>query len=107
LEGAKLGDDLLAAYRRSAVFVTASATGSLDKVVVEALSCGTPVLAASAVFSGFKGVHVAEGGWDADAVAFVASRLARPLTDLEAREDVIAKASLKTLISRLVSILLD
>lgn len=106
LEGAKLGDALLAAYQRSAVFVTASATGSLDKVVVESLSCGTPVLAASSVFAGFKGVHVAENGWDTEAVAFVASRLTRPLTDAEARKDVEARASLKVLISRLVRILL-
>jgi glycosyltransferase involved in cell wall biosynthesis len=107
LEGAKLGKDLLAAYQRSAVFVTASATGSLDKVVVESLSCGTPVLAASSVFSGFKGVHVAEGGWDEEAVAFAVSRLTRPLTDIEARKDVEARASLKVLVSRLVRILLD
>ncbi|MCK9361103.1 glycosyltransferase family 4 protein [Patescibacteria group bacterium] len=107
LDGAKLGDELLTAYQRAAVFVTASETGSLDKAVLEALSCGTPVLASSPVFAGFKGVHIAERGWDEEAVAFVASRLARPMTDESAREDVGAKASLKALISRLVSILLD
>ncbi len=106
LDGAKLGDEWLSAYRRAAVFVTASETGSLDKVVLESLSCGTPVLAASTVFAGFKGVHVANKGWDDEAVAFVASRLARPITDMEARKDVEAKAGLKALITRLVRILL-
>jgi glycosyltransferase involved in cell wall biosynthesis len=106
-DGAKLGDELIELYRRSAVFVTASETGSLDKAVLEALSCGTPVLAASHVFAGFDGVHVAASGWDDDAIAFVVSRLAHPTTDEAARADVSRKASLKTLISRLVSILLD
>ena len=106
-DGAKLGDELIELYRRSAAFVTASETGSLDKAVLESLSCGTPVLAASRVFAGFDGVHVAPSGWDEDAVAFVVSRLAHPTTDEQARADVARKASLKTLISRLVSILLD
>jgi glycosyltransferase involved in cell wall biosynthesis len=106
-EGAKLGDKLIKLYRRSAVFVTASETGSLDKAALEALSCGTPVLAASRVFAGFDGVHVAAHTWDDDAIAFVVSRLAHPVTDDSARADVTRKASLKTLISRLVSILLD
>ncbi|KAA0205826.1 glycosyltransferase [Candidatus Uhrbacteria bacterium] len=106
-DGAKLNADLIERYRRGAVFVTASETGSLDKAVLEALSCGTPVLAASRVFSGFDGVHVAANGWDEEAIAFVVSRLMHPSTDAAARADVIRKASLKTLISRLVSILLD
>lgn len=106
-EGAKLGADLIERYRRGAVFATASETGSLDKAVLEALSCGTPVLAASRVFSGFDGVHVAASAWDDEAVAFVVSRLAHPATDEIARADIMRKASLKTLISRLVSILLD
>lgn len=107
MEGAKLGDELLSAYRRAAAFVTASDTGSLDKAVLEALACGTPVLASSAVFAGFTGVHVAKQAWDEESVQFVISKLARPVTDVEAREDVVSKASLKALISRLTSILLD
>lgn len=107
MEGAKLGDELLSAYRRAAAFVTASDTGSLDKAVLEALACGTPVLASSPVFAGFTGVHVAKRAWDEESVQFVVSKLARPVTDMEAREDVLAKSSLKALISRLTSILLD
>lgn len=107
MEGAKLGDDLLSAYRRAAVFVTASDTGSLDKAVLEALACGTPVLAASSVFAGFTGVHVANKAWDEEAIQFAIAKLARPVTDVEASEDVKRKASLKSLISRLTSILLD
>jgi glycosyltransferase involved in cell wall biosynthesis len=107
LNGARLGEELINLYRRSAIFVTASETGSLDKVVLESLSCGTPVLALSNVFAGFKGVRIATDDWDDESIAFVVSRLAHPASDGEARNDVIAKASLKTLISRLVSILLD
>ncbi len=101
-EGAKLGNELVAAYQHSAVFVTESATGSLDKAVLEALACGTPVLAASPVFAGFEGVEVAEK--DA-ALAFATARLAHPRTSPEARADVEAKASLHALASRLIIIL--
>lgn len=100
-EGAKLGNDLVAAYQRAAVFVTESATGSLDKVVLEALACGTPVLAASSVFAGFKGVQVVEKG---SAPASAAVFLARPQTVPEARADVEAKAGLPALISRLITV---
>ena len=43
-------DDLVEEYRRAAVFLNASETGSLDKVVLEAMACGTPVLASMPVY---------------------------------------------------------
>ena len=39
-------------YRRMGVFVHASETGSLDKVVLEALACGLPVITTSAAMAG-------------------------------------------------------
>jgi glycosyltransferase involved in cell wall biosynthesis len=37
-------------YRRAAIFVSASRTGSVDKAVLEAMACGTPVLTSNASF---------------------------------------------------------
>lgn len=41
---------LVEEYRRSDVLVSLTGTGSLDKVVLEAMSCGVPVLTANASF---------------------------------------------------------
>ncbi|MEY2641090.1 MAG: hypothetical protein RL150_483 [Candidatus Parcubacteria bacterium] len=47
-------------YQQAGVFVHASETGSLDKVLLEAIACGTPVVSASDVAASLPGVvHVA------------------------------------------------
>ncbi len=47
--GAHTQEELREEYRRAGVFVHVSETGSLDKVVLEALACGLPVVTTSAV----------------------------------------------------------
>lgn len=42
--GPRTQDELRALYRRAGVFAHTSETGSLDKVVLEALACGCPVI---------------------------------------------------------------
>jgi|CXWL01.1.fsa_nt_gi glycosyltransferase involved in cell wall biosynthesis len=46
--GAHTQEELREEYRRAGVFVHVSETGSLDKVVLEALACGLPVVTTSA-----------------------------------------------------------
>ena len=46
--GSQTQEQLREEYRRAGVFVHASETGSLDKVVLEALACGLPVITTSA-----------------------------------------------------------
>jgi glycosyltransferase involved in cell wall biosynthesis len=50
--GAKNQDQLRAQYRACGVFVHTSETGSLDKVVLEALACGLPVITTSPFLTG-------------------------------------------------------
>jgi glycosyltransferase involved in cell wall biosynthesis len=104
---ALLTDALLFSYVEAALFVTASQTGSLDKVVLESMACETAVLARSKAFEGFVGARIAGSEWTEADVRYAIERLRSPRPMPEARIDVETKASLKTLISRLVSILLD
>lgn len=46
-------------YRRAGVFAHASETGSLDKVVLEALACGLPVVTTNAALGDLPVTHVA------------------------------------------------
>ena len=47
--GPKNQEGLRAEYRQAGIFIHASETGSLDKVVLEALACGLPVVTTSAL----------------------------------------------------------
>lgn len=54
--GNVLGDELLQVYRSAGALLSTSRTGSLDKVVLEALACGTPVVAVGSAYEGIPGV---------------------------------------------------
>lgn len=58
--GALFGEALRKQYQRAAVFVTASQTGSLDKVVLESLACGTLVVAKGQTYGRIPGVSSCE-----------------------------------------------
>ena len=45
-------------YRSAGVFVHTSETGSLDKVVLEALACGLPVITTSTILTGLPVIQV-------------------------------------------------
>ena len=49
--GVQTQEQLREEYRRAGVFVHASETGSLDKVVLEALACGLPVITTAATLA--------------------------------------------------------
>lgn len=68
--GPKRSDELPDLYRSYSVFVHASRTGSIDKVVLEALACGLPVYSSSEAFaSGFSGAVRAFSPQDARGLA--------------------------------------
>lgn len=49
--------DLPALYQSAAALLSTSDTGSMDKAVLEALACGTPVFATGEAYQGMEGVH--------------------------------------------------
>ena len=69
LLGGRTQEELRGLYRRSGVMVHTSETGSLDKVVLEALACGCPVVTTNQYFKEFP-VTVADAEPRALAIAF-------------------------------------
>lgn len=97
----KLGDELVASYSRAAIFASPSRTGSLDKVVLEALACETPVVAVGSSYRGFPGVTLAASLTDNSATDAVFAALRHPAASPAAREGVKKATNLDTLIGRL------
>lgn len=99
--GPKLHDELPAYYASSAVLISTSETGSIDKVVLESLACGTPVLAMGKEYWDLPGVLPLN---DVDrAYAFMAQQLQNPSSLEAAREAVIKGHDL----DRLMGVLVD
>lgn len=105
VETSKLGDELVALYSRAAVFASPSRTGSLDKVVLEALACETPVVAVGSSYRGFPGVTLAPSLTDDAAVDAVLAALRHPAAHPDARDGVKKSADIDTLIGRLRELL--
>ncbi|MEK7116166.1 MAG: glycosyltransferase [Patescibacteria group bacterium] len=100
-----LGDALVALYSRSAIFASPSRTGSLDKVVLEALACETPVVAVGSSYRGFSGVTLAPSLTDDAAVDAVLAALRHPAARPVAREGVKKAADIDSFIGRLRTVL--
>ncbi len=107
-------DEIVPLLARSDVFVNLSATGSLDKAMVEAMATGCPVISCN---DAFRAIAVAEGFADCaiagDAASIraaldrIAAMDARERADLGARQEEIARRdhTLDGLIRRLHDIL--
>ncbi|MFA6446651.1 MAG: glycosyltransferase [Patescibacteria group bacterium] len=98
--GAIKREDLPEIYARATAFISTSQTGSLDKVVLEALACGTPVFAQGEEYFGLPGVtslidHEA-------ALVKLAGLLSNPITDERARQGIVQEHDLKRLINKLI-----
>ncbi len=88
-------------YACATAFVSTSQTGSLDKVVLEALACGTPVLAQGEEYFGLPGVTPLVDR--ETALARLAALLPNPVTDQQARQGIVQEHDLKRLISKLIN----
>ena len=87
-------------YRRAAVLVHTSETGSLDKVVLEALSCGTPVVTTSRALGDVPAVVV-----DATSAALARALRKPPAPDVAYVKYVRRAHALSALIPRILSVL--
>jgi glycosyltransferase involved in cell wall biosynthesis len=101
-------------YQRSSLFISASRTGSLDKAVLEALSCARPALTCNEAFADFHGKerddYVFAAG-DGDALAELLQRTLRidpaerRRRGLALRERVVAEHSVDHLADELIALL--
>ncbi|MFA6099427.1 MAG: glycosyltransferase family 4 protein [Patescibacteria group bacterium] len=86
-------------FAQAAAFISTSQTGSLDKVVLESLACGTPVLAKGEEYAGLAGVTRTS---DARAFRLLAEQISNPQVNMEARGGIVRDHDLSRLIGVLV-----
>jgi glycosyltransferase involved in cell wall biosynthesis len=96
IEHDRLPEVFSAAY----VSLHATPTGSLDKVVLESLACGTPVIAVGQDYLALKGVL---NMGDQTTLAKLHEFMLNPKIDLEARQNIIEKHDLRRLIKVLIA----
>ena len=97
--GAKTQDEMPEIYNGHDVLAHASETGSVDKAVLEAMSCGLPVATTSEAFKGMLVVLPK----DAAAVAGVIAQMAGAGKNLALRELVIKNHNLENLIEKIIA----
>ncbi len=100
LVGPFVGAPLIEIGTTSALLVTTQ-LGSLDKVVLEALACETPVLALDPLYQSWAGVRVTSLPWTDQIVDGVIQILRKPSSCPEGRQAVFDRANLRTLVARL------
>jgi len=99
-EGPMRHDDLPRVFASAAVMLSNSQTGSLDKVVLEALASGTPVIAENETYKDLAGVM---GMTDTIKVqSSLAEILQNPMTNQVARNCIVSGHGLKNLIGNLI-----
>ncbi|MBP7134630.1 glycosyltransferase [Patescibacteria group bacterium] len=106
-EGKRTGNALLALYSRAAVFISTSQTGSLDKVVLEAMACEVPVLATGSVYATLRGVCSVPSLNTEEVRTFITTCLAIPAAFPIARQEVRERADLSRLIEKIHQVLLS
>jgi glycosyltransferase involved in cell wall biosynthesis len=101
-------------YRESAVHVSLTPTGSGDKAVLEAMSCGRPCVVANAGFRETLGEHAGDLLFKAHEARDLAARLewvlslpdsTRSTMGLSLRDQVVQRHSLTSLGDKLISVL--
>ncbi len=97
--GAQIGDEVVRTFQSAAVLLTTSKTGSVDKVVLEALACGTRVVALSEVYQAYPGVCGVSS--EEEAVAELSVCLRHPSVNLEAAQYIRTVADQRVLIRRM------
>ncbi|GEM_PF-299750 len=100
-EGQKNHDELPQVFSGASVFISTSETGSIDKVVLESLACGTPVIAKGAEYHYLQGVVKLQD--KETAMQSLNAFLTNPQTNEIARKGVIEGHDLERLIKILIS----
>ncbi len=95
--GKHIGASLMKHYSTSAVLLSTSATGSLDKVVLEAMACETPVIATGEAYRHLKTIHAFPSATSREAIELMIDCLRHPRNIHSAREEVIRGSGLAQL----------
>jgi glycosyltransferase involved in cell wall biosynthesis len=103
IKGPVFGPDLRRAYQEAALCINPSKTGSLDKVVLEALANETPVITVGHSYEGLEAVCMVESLEDPCVVERAILALESPQAVPVGRRSVEKKASLDTLAHRIVT----
>jgi len=97
--GAKTYQEMPAFYRSGDIFLHASETGSLDKVVLEALACGLPVLTTSDAYPFLPEKYRVAG--DAESIADRIMEIRGSSVSDEVREEIRTRHDVEALITRI------
>lgn len=103
--GTKRYDELPRIYQSHDVFLHASETGSIDKVVIEAMACGMPVATTSEAFRKMLPPAYAASRKDAALVAEMIATLRDGKRDLALREIVLQTHNITNVITRMTEIM--
>ena len=98
-DGQKPHDELPEIFAQSAVFISTSETGSIDKVVLESLACGTPVIAKGDEYHSLVGVVSMKDKIQAQTV--LRQALLDPMSHTDYHQSIKDNHDLNRLISRL------
>ncbi|MDO8584886.1 MAG: glycosyltransferase family 4 protein [bacterium] len=105
--GAKSYHELPTLYQSHDVFIHASETGSIDKVVIEAMACGMPVVTTSEAFRGMLPAAYAALRKDVAVVAGMVAVLREGKRDQVLREIVLKHHNIKQTIGSMVDMMKD
>ncbi len=103
--GAKTYNELPTLYRSHDVFIHASETGSIDKVVIEAMACAMPLVTTSEAFRGMLPAIYAAPRKDARLVAEIVAALREGKRDPSLRAIVLKEHNITQVIARIVAIM--
>ncbi|MFA6160976.1 MAG: glycosyltransferase family 4 protein [Patescibacteria group bacterium] len=101
-KGAVTQNELPSIYSNASVTMSATPTGSLDKVVLESLACGTPVFAVGKDYVELPGVTDMNSE---EAHERLYGLLSSPRVDSQARKGITERHDLKRLIASLIKLM--
>lgn len=98
-------DELPKIYQKGAAILHATEAGSMDKVVLEAMACGTPIFAVGKNYLALDGVNLLAN--DSSCLDKIHAIISKPKSEPKARYVISEKHNLSKLIQRITSIMLN
>ncbi len=91
-------------YNQANIFINLSDTGSLDKVILEAMSCGLHIVTTNKSARELENIEFIEN-FDKDKIVSIIKNIDQNKLNLQAREFVVKNHSMQNLISKIIFIL--
>lgn len=103
--GAKRYDELPRIYQSHDIFLHASETGSIDKVVLEAMACAMPLVTTAEAFRNSLPEHYVASRKDPQLVAEMVMALRDGKRDMALREIVLRRHNITSMITRMTDMM--